>query len=81
MAALKLSRGIEMQSDQTQKVEYYPGGSRLMSTHCCASARDVLQQEWMNYLSKPFTGEQLEAIVRKAIDSAAARSRAALGAA
>jgi hypothetical protein len=25
MAALKLSTGIEMQSDQIQKVEYYPG--------------------------------------------------------
>jgi hypothetical protein len=31
MAALKLSTGIEMQSDQIQKVEYYPGGSLWMS--------------------------------------------------
>jgi hypothetical protein len=31
MAALKLSTGIEMQSDQIQIVEYYPGGSLWMS--------------------------------------------------
>jgi hypothetical protein len=31
MAALKLSTGIEMQSDQIQHVEYYPGGSLWMS--------------------------------------------------
>jgi hypothetical protein len=31
MAALKLSTGIEMQSDQIQNVEYYPGGSLWMS--------------------------------------------------
>jgi hypothetical protein len=31
MATLKLSTGIEMQSDQIQKVEYYPGGSLWMS--------------------------------------------------
>jgi hypothetical protein len=31
MASLKLSTGIEMQSDQIQHVEYYPGGSLWMS--------------------------------------------------
>jgi hypothetical protein len=31
MAALKLSTGIEMQCDQIQQVEYYPGGSLWMS--------------------------------------------------
>jgi hypothetical protein len=31
MAALKLSTGIQMQSDQIQQVEYYPGGSLWIS--------------------------------------------------
>ncbi|MGI9071521.1 MAG: hypothetical protein ACR2JB_09470 [Bryobacteraceae bacterium] len=31
MAALKLSTGIHMQSDQIQQVEYYPGGSLWIS--------------------------------------------------
>jgi hypothetical protein len=31
MATLKLSTGIEMQSDQIQQVEYYPGGSLWMN--------------------------------------------------
>jgi hypothetical protein len=31
MAVLKLSTGIEMQSDQIRQVEYYPGGSLWIS--------------------------------------------------
>jgi hypothetical protein len=38
MAALKLSTGIEMQSDQIQHVEYYPGGSLWMSCGLTALA-------------------------------------------
>jgi hypothetical protein len=38
MAALKLSTGIEMQSDQIQIVEYYPGGSLWMSSGFTALA-------------------------------------------
>jgi hypothetical protein len=38
MAALKLSTGIEMQSDQIQIVEYYPGGSLWMSSGFTARA-------------------------------------------